>query len=93
MTPPLIALNELRHSCGSTPVLELDRAVIPPGTTALLGPNGAGKTTLLRLLATVTPAQPGMVMVDGADIADPEHRLAVRVRQPAGHASTAYAGQ
>ncbi len=80
MTPPLIALNALRHSYGSTPVLDLDRVVIPPGTTALLGPNGAGKTTLLRLLATVTPAQPGTVMIDGADIADPEHRLAVRRR-------------
>jgi ABC-2 type transport system ATP-binding protein len=78
MTPPLIALNALRHAYGSTTVLDLDRVVIPPGTTAILGPNGAGKTTLLRLLATVAAVPPGTVMIDGVDVADPEHRLAVR---------------
>lgn len=80
MTPPLIALNALRHTFGTKTVLDLDRVVIPPGTTALLGPNGAGKTTLLRLLATVASTAPGTIMIDGADIADPEHRLALRRR-------------
>lgn len=80
MTPPLIALNNLRHAYGSTVVLDLDRMVIPPGTTALLGPNGAGKTTLLRLLATVASLDPGTVLVDGVDVAEPANRLALRRR-------------
>ena len=80
MTPPLIALNNVRHSFGSTVVLDLERVVIPPGTTALLGPNGAGKTTLLRLLATVAQSAPGTVLVDGNDIAEPANRLALRRR-------------
>lgn len=80
MTPPLIALNSLQHTYGSKTVLDLERVVIPPGTTALLGPNGAGKTTLLRLLATVAAPAPGSILVDGMDIAEPEHRLAARRR-------------
>ncbi len=80
MTSPLIAINNLRHNYGTKTVLDLDRAVIPPGTTALLGPNGAGKTTLLRLLSTVTAPSPGTVLIDGADIAEPANRLAIRRR-------------
>lgn len=80
MTPPLIAINGLRHSYGSTPVLDLERMVIPPGTTALLGPNGAGKSTLLHILATVAPVDPGVVLVDGADSADANSRVALRRR-------------
>ena len=80
MTPPLIALNDLRYRYGSTTVLDLGQTIIPPGTTALLGPNGAGKTTLLRLVATVAAAKPGTVLVEGADVSEPAHRLALRRR-------------
>ena len=80
MSPPVISLNALRHTFGSKTVLDLDRLVIPGGTTALLGPNGAGKTTLLRLLATVASPAPATVMIDGLDMADSENRLAARRR-------------
>lgn len=86
MTPPLISINGLRYSYGHNVALDLDRVVIPSGTTALLGPNGAGKTTLLRLLATVAAPQVGSVFVDGDDISEPASRLALRRR-------LGYAGQ
>lgn len=86
MTPPLIAINNLRYSYGSHVVLDLNRVVIPGGTTALLGPNGAGKTTLLRVLATVAKVPLGTVLVDGVDTSEPEGRLALRRR-------LGYAGQ
>lgn len=37
---------------------------------AVLGPNGAGKTTLLRVVATLSSADKGRVLIDGNDIAD-----------------------
>lgn len=86
MTPPLISLNDLRFSHGSNLVLDLDRVIMPGGTTAVLGPNGAGKTTLLRILATVTRPARGSIMVDGVDIAQPDQRLQLRRR-------LGYAGQ
>ena len=80
MTAPVIAITDVTHRYGDTTVLDLPRLVIPPGTSALLGPNGAGKTTLLRLLATVSTAQTGSILVDGVDLADPDGRLSVRRR-------------
>ena len=86
MTPPLIAINGLTVRYGSKVVLDLERLVIPSGTTAVLGPNGAGKTTLLRALATVAPAPAETVFVDGVDVAEPVARVALRRR-------LGYAGQ
>lgn len=39
------------------------------GVTGLLGPNGAGKSTLMNILATITRASAGRVLLDGVDIA------------------------
>ena len=33
----------------------------------LLGPNGAGKTTTLRIIATLTGADGGRILIDGID--------------------------
>ena len=38
-------------------------------TFGLLGPNGAGKTTTMRMLAGLSPATDGSVMVAGMDVA------------------------
>jgi len=78
MSAPVIALTNLKHSYGSLPVLDIERMVLPGGTTALLGPNGAGKTSLLQILATVSSPGEGSVVIDGRDIAEPAQRLAVR---------------
>ncbi|SEJ03772.1 ABC-type multidrug transport system, ATPase component [Dyadobacter sp. SG02] len=42
---------------------------IPNGMFGLLGPNGAGKSTFMRILATLTPADSGLVIFDGQNIA------------------------
>jgi ABC-2 type transport system ATP-binding protein len=42
---------------------------IPAGVIyGLLGPNGAGKTTLIRILATLLPADAGVVRIAGFDV-------------------------
>jgi daunorubicin resistance ABC transporter ATP-binding subunit len=42
---------------------------IPAGVIyGLLGPNGAGKTTLIRIMATLLPADAGVVRVAGFDV-------------------------
>ncbi len=78
MTAPVVALSNLQRSYGSKPVVDIDRAVLPGGTTALLGPNGSGKTTLLEMLATVAAPDRGSVLVDGNDLSDPAQQLTVR---------------
>ncbi len=56
----------------------LSLSVEPGIVYGLLGPNGAGKTTLIRILATLLPADDGVVRVGGIDVRrDPE---AVRSR-------------
>lgn len=80
MSAPAVAITGLVHRFGHDTVLNIDRLVLPEGTTALLGPNGSGKTTLLRLLATVMPTQAGAVHIGGHDLADSDHRTAVRRR-------------
>lgn len=86
MTAPTVALTGVERRYGARVALRIDRLVFPPGATAVLGPNGAGKSTLLRLIATLALADTGTVTVDGADLAGPSARLAVRRR-------LGYAGQ
>lgn len=75
---PVLALHDVTFRYGHTTVLEIERLIIPPGTTALLGPNGAGKSTLLRTIATVAAPTGGSVLIDGADIGDSVVREDVR---------------
>jgi branched-chain amino acid transport system ATP-binding protein len=42
---------------------------VPRGSiTGLIGPNGAGKTTLFNIIAGVTRADHGRILLDGADV-------------------------
>lgn len=44
----------------------------------LIGPNGAGKSTLLKLLAGITRADRGAVLLDGANITTIDERVMAR---------------
>lgn len=60
-------------------------ATAEPGqTVAVVGPNGAGKSTLLALVARLTDASAGQVLLDGEDVA---RRSIDSVRQAVGMAS------
>jgi daunorubicin resistance ABC transporter ATP-binding subunit len=77
---PVIAVDRVVKRFGrdvrALDELSLD---VPEGVIyGLLGPNGAGKSTLIRILATLIPADAGVVRVAGFDVRrDPE---AVRAR-------------
>ncbi|TFV96401.1 ABC transporter ATP-binding protein [Leifsonia flava] len=74
MTAPAIQVRGVRKSYGDATVLDgVDLSIETGSIVALLGPNGAGKTTLINVLATLTGADSGTVVVAGADLAtDPE---------------------
>lgn len=70
---PEIRLDGLSFSFhdGGRPVLDDIHAVIPAGAmVGIFGRTGSGKTTLLRLLARLEELPPGVVLVDGADLAE-----------------------
>jgi len=47
---------------------------VPPGEVlCLLGPSGCGKTTLLRIAAGVERPSAGRVLLDGQEVAGPDH--------------------
>lgn len=57
--------------------LELDLLIEPGTTGALLGPNGAGKSTAVAALAGLLPIGTGQVVLNGAILDDPDHKLFV----------------
>lgn len=68
MTPPAIAIADVRHRYGDRVAIDGVSFDVPAGETlALLGPNGSGKTTLFKLLSTLLPIQEGSIQVMGAD--------------------------
>ena len=59
---------------------DLDFRVGQGELVSLLGPSGCGKTTLLRLIAGLTPADSGDVVLDGRSItAIPAHKRNISV--------------
>lgn len=76
-----LALTGVAASPGGVAVLRDVDLVVPAGTTTtVIGPSGAGKTTLLRVVAGLTPAAAGRVLVDGRDLTGtPAHRRGVGV--------------
>ena len=64
-----IEIIGLRKSFGDQAVLNGIDISVPEGSVfALLGPNGAGKTTMVRILATLSFADAGDVLVAGHDV-------------------------
>ncbi len=65
---------------GITVMADLDFQVGRGELVSLLGPSGCGKTTLLRIIAGLTPADRGDVVLDGRAITGvPAHRRNISV--------------
>ena len=64
-----IRVRDLRKGYGATPVLDVPALDLGGGEqAALLGTSGGGKTTLLHVLAGITAADAGTVLVAGVDV-------------------------
>lgn len=67
----MIEVRGLVKSFGHKAVLKgIDLQVADGQFLTLVGPNGAGKTTLIRILATLSKATRGTVLMDGFDLAE-----------------------
>lgn len=67
VSPPVVEFREVSKRFGAGPLV-LDRlslAAQPGEFLSLIGPSGCGKSTLLRLIAGLSPASTGTVIVDG----------------------------
>ena len=66
LTPPLLAINALRHAYGSNEVIKgLSLTLIKGTIGCLLGASGCGKTTVLRCIAGFDPVQAGEISLNG----------------------------
>ena len=74
----LLDVRGLKKSYGEiAAVRDVSFAVRPGELVGLLGPNGAGKSTTVAMIAGLTPADGGQVLIDGAPLAgddDPRKR-------------------
>ena len=67
----MIEFKGLTKSFGQTKALQGLTLTIPAGQVyGLIGPNGAGKTTAMSILATLLPADSGLVTVNGIDVTE-----------------------
>jgi phosphonate transport system ATP-binding protein len=70
MNKPLLEVNNLSKSFGSSPVLEDISFQVRAGEfVAVLGPSGAGKTTLFRSLTRLVEPDNGSILLQGQAIA------------------------
>ncbi|MFI9101203.1 amino acid ABC transporter ATP-binding protein [Streptomyces fildesensis] len=71
-TTPVLRLESVRKTFGSTVVLrDIDLSVPPHTVTALIGASGSGKSTLLRCANLLEDIDDGAIFLDGEDITDP----------------------
>jgi len=65
----VIEIEKLVKSFGRKAVLKTIDLSVPAGqSVALFGPNGAGKTTLIRIIAGLSKASSGRVVLGGVDV-------------------------
>src|ERR1700710_1320797 len=68
-----LVTESLAKTYGAARILDDVSLTISSGEfLTLLGPSGCGKTTLLRIVAGLTVADQGRVIVDGRDVTDVE---------------------
>ncbi|MCA3365338.1 MAG: ABC transporter ATP-binding protein [Roseomonas sp.] len=81
MTEAFLEVRNASKSFGTATVLDGVALEVAQGEfVSLLGPSGCGKTTLLRIIAGLTTAEAGAVILDGQDIsARPPHKRDVGV--------------
>jgi ribose transport system ATP-binding protein len=66
---PLVSAIGICKAYGGAQALRGATLTIPPGEThGLVGANGAGKSTLIRILAGLTAADDGAILVDGKPV-------------------------
>jgi putative spermidine/putrescine transport system ATP-binding protein len=63
----MLEVNSLSKTYGNF-TLQIDLQVGAGETLALVGPSGCGKTTALNLIAGLTEAESGSVIIDGNDL-------------------------
>lgn len=64
--PAVVECRHLRFEVNHRTILDDISFRLPQGSiTGLLGPNGAGKSSLLRIIAGLTPAESGSVLING----------------------------
>ncbi len=73
---PILELESIRKSFGSTPILKGIALSVRRGEfLTLLGPSGCGKTTTLRIIAGFETPDSGQVRLSGRDVAhEPPYR-------------------
>ena len=73
---PMISITGLRKSFGQVEVLKNIDLVINQGeVVCVIGPSGSGKTTLLRCVNLLEQPTSGKIVVNGAEVTDPETDL------------------
>src|SRR6185437_12583766 len=73
---PMISITGLRKSFGPVEVLKNIDLVINQGeVVCIIGPSGSGKTTLLRCVNLLENPTSGTIVVNGAEVTDPETDL------------------
>ncbi|WP_417769254.1 ABC transporter ATP-binding protein [Stappia sp.] len=81
MLQPKLDIREITKNYGNSAALLPTSLEVATGEfLTLLGPSGSGKTTLLMMIAGLTPASGGRILLDGHDITlQPAHRRDIGV--------------
>jgi NitT/TauT family transport system ATP-binding protein len=88
--PPKIQLRDIRKTFrwrakGEEHVVPalggVNFEIRPNEFLTVIGPSGCGKTTLLRIVASLTPADSGTVLIDGREVTKPSAERAMVFQQ------------